>query len=682
MPIYFKRGESKQNQKRPKLPWRRNLTRRGLKPTELEIIRVLKDSNHSNNYSEEERLVRKAINSGHEDEAVYLIERLNPLAPDFGRISSRSAAHLVDIGQHAHASRALSCALAAQNESADYFIRLARLANVLDRRDLERKALVRAFDLEPIAEKLRIRLVDLCLDRGEVSAATRIAEQASQQPPHSDAAFLKWIACLEISGHYNSAEENIRQRIASAGSSDALFLAWGRIVIDQFQQPKKFLAEFHLLVGERKETWVTNLLLGKAYAGINDDAEALLRFDRAVDAAPTQAKAWFELGLFQRRIGMTEASQKSFRHSLALEPHNVTALRHLGLEHRHRYGDANFENVNVALANAHQYSQSSQIEIHYAAAKAFDDVGESATAFAHYARAGRLHRRVVPWNDTRLRKIVKSLQTHATPSWRESARLEGFASDKPVFIVGMPRSGTSLIEQIVAAHPQAYGAGELKVAESVLNGIRVGGVIIETTRQAGSKNPSENSALSLADRGQNYLEELEALAGKEALRITDKMPGNYMWVGLLGAILPQSRFIHCRRHPVDTCLSQFKLHFGAEVPYSYDLRDLGKAYRCYHELMQHWSTVIPPTQLLHLRYEDVVRDLDSTARKLVTFLDLPWSNACLKYWDVKRQVRTASAAQVRQPIYQHSVNRWRQYEKFLKPLLDELGDLVAAYEKE
>ena len=162
MPIYFKRGESKQNQKRPKLPWRRNLTRRGLKPTELEIIRVLKDSNHSNNYSEEERLVRKAINSGHEDEAVYLIERLNPLAPDFGRISSRSAAHLVDIGQHAHASRALSCALAAQNESADYFIRLARLANVLDRRDLERKALVRAFDLEPIAEKLRIRLVDLC----------------------------------------------------------------------------------------------------------------------------------------------------------------------------------------------------------------------------------------------------------------------------------------------------------------------------------------------------------------------------------------------------------------------------------------------------------------------------------------------------------------------------------------
>ena len=648
----------------------------------MEIIRVPKDSNHSNGYSGEERLVRKAINSGHEDEAVYLIGRLNPLAPDFGRVVSRSVAHLVDIGQHAHASRALSCALAAKNESADYFIGLARLANVLDRRDLERKALVRAFDLEPIAEKLRIRLVDLFLDRGEVSAATRIAEQASQQPPHSDAAFLKWIACLEIAGHYDSAEETIRRRMASGESSDALFLAWGRIVIDQLQQPKKFLAEFHLLVGKRKETWVTNLLLGKAYAGINNDAEALLRFDKAVDAAPTQAKAWFEFGLFQRRIGMTEASQKSFRQTLALEPHNIAALRHMGLEHRHQYGDANFQNVNVAIANADQYSRPSQIEIHYAAAKAFDDVGESAAAFAHYARAGRLHKREVPWNDTRLRKIVKSLQTHATPLWRESTRHAGFPSDKPVFIVGMPRSGTSLFEQIIAAHPQAYGAGELKVAESVLNGIRVGDVIIETTRRVGGKDLGENSALSIVDRGKKYVEELEALAGTEALRITDKMPGNYMWVGLLGAILPQSRFIHCRRHPVDTCLSQYKLHFGAEVPYSYDLRDLGKAYRCYHELMQHWSTVIPPTQLLHLRYEDVVRDLDRTARKLITFLDLSWSDACLRYWDVKRQVRTASAAQVRRPIYHHSVNRWRQYEKFLTPLLDELGDLVAAYEKE
>jgi hypothetical protein len=244
----------------------------------------------------------------------------------------------------------------------------------------------------------------------------------------------------------------------------------------------------------------------------------------------------------------------------------------------------------------------------------------------------------------------------------------------------MPRSGTSLIEQIIAAHPDAFGAGELKFADRVLNGIQVGRTAIQTIRDDGVAYANAR-ARTLAGRGLEYLREIETIAGESAVRITDKMPGNYMWAGLLAAILPGARFIHCRRHPVDTCVSQYKLYFGPEVPYSYDLRDLGRTYVAYDELMRHWSSVIPPSRMIDVKYEQVVRDVEGEARKLVAFLDLPWSHSCLAFDKVERQVRTASALQVRRPIYRSSVNRWRADEHFLKPLLDELGNLPAAYDE-
>ena len=245
----------------------------------------------------------------------------------------------------------------------------------------------------------------------------------------------------------------------------------------------------------------------------------------------------------------------------------------------------------------------------------------------------------------------------------------------------MPRSGTTLIEQMISAHPQAQGAGEVKIAEAVLNGIRAGDTAF-TTMPASRHGPSRGTTeLSLGDRGRRYVEDLERLAGPEALRITDKLPGNYMWMGLLSAMLPGSRFIHCRRHPAASCLSHYNLHFGTGLPYSYNLRDLGRAYRCHDELMRHWANVVPSACVLHLRYEDVVRDVNAAQRRIMAFLDLPWEGENLDHRGVDRQVQTASAAQVRRPVYSHAIDRWKRDEAYIAPLLDELGDLAAEYER-
>jgi hypothetical protein len=239
----------------------------------------------------------------------------------------------------------------------------------------------------------------------------------------------------------------------------------------------------------------------------------------------------------------------------------------------------------------------------------------------------------------------------------------------------MPRSGTTLVEDIVARHPDGYGAGELKLGTQVLNGIAMSGTTVRTSS-------GEPKAMAPDERGRAYVAALEASAGTRPTRIVDKLPGNYLWLGPLETILPESYLVHCRRHPIDTCLSQYRLFFGTEIPYSYDLRDLGRAYRVYAEFMDFWTDVLPPGRILDVRYEDLVARPNYESRRLIQHLGLPWTEACLTPSEEPRTVRTASATQVRRPIYADAVGRWRAYERYLAPLLDEVGDLVETYERD
>jgi hypothetical protein len=244
----------------------------------------------------------------------------------------------------------------------------------------------------------------------------------------------------------------------------------------------------------------------------------------------------------------------------------------------------------------------------------------------------------------------------------------GDSSRLPIFVLGMPRSGTTLVEQIIASHPMVHGAGELQTFNDVLLTVRgPDGNVLAYPEFV----PALNAA-ALQKIGTRYVKLIAEQAPK-AERITDKMPSNYYFAGLIHLALPNAKIIHTVRDPVDTCVSCFSKLFTAEQNHTYDLGELGRYYKCYEKLMAHWRRVLPEGTMLDVRYEEVIDDLEAQARRIIAYCGLPWDKNCLSFHETERPVRTASATQVRQPIYKSAVGRWRVYEEQLGPLLRALG---------
>jgi tetratricopeptide (TPR) repeat protein len=380
-------------------------------------------------------------------------------------------------------------------------------------------------------------------------------------------------------------------------------------------------------------------------------------------------------------MGLTKETAEHLDIILKNDPLNTKAMLFKSSIHTYSYGDDDFKKLDFAAAHITNFSVREKLQLHYALAKANDNVGDYATAFEHYRLGGvlnsegRHHREL-----SDLQRIASFIGKAETKALLMEEFDKGCFSKKPIFVVGMPRSGTSLIEQVLSNIEGVYGAGELEYAVSLLHNINFEG--FKLTFVDSRDCFPENQHPSYLERGEKYLELIEALAPKGTKRIIDKSPTNFAWLGYLHLILPNAKFIHSRRHPVETCLSAYRIHFAKGQYWSDDLRTMGKFYRLYTEVMDYWKEILPEGTILDVRYEDVVADLENQSKRMAAYIDMPWSEACLDFHQSKRAVRTASVSQVRQPIYTTSVNRWHKYEPYLKPLLDEIGDLVEAYEKE
>jgi hypothetical protein len=313
-----------------------------------------------------------------------------------------------------------------------------------------------------------------------------------------------------------------------------------------------------------------------------------------------------------------------------------------------------------------------RIDLHFALAKAYADLGRPQDEFERLLAGNKLKRSIVHYEETLVLSELDGARRVFSPEFMRKERGRGEPSAKPIFIVGMPRSGTSLIEQILASHPQVFGAGELTCFERAIGDVRSG--IGEVSHGGVSRYPE--IALQMSDDefqnlGGGYLAAIERLA-PTASHITDKMPTNFVFAGLIHLALPNATIIHTVRDPVDTCISCFSKLFTEGNFHSYDLAELGRYYRHYHTLMAHWHQVLPPGRILDVVYEDIVADLEGAARRIVAHCGLPWDARCLDFHSTERIVRTASAAQVRRPIYANSVGRRRAYQSMLGPLLAEL----------
>ncbi len=392
---------------------------------------------------------------------------------------------------------------------------------------------------------------------------------------------------------------------------------------------------------------------------------------RAIAADGTNALYHSNLGELCRQTGDLADARAAFETAITLKPREPVHYLSLADLMTFRSGDAHLAAMERLTQDIASLPVGAQIQLHFALAKAYDDLGRYDEGFRHLAHGNALNRQQIAYDETQMHNTFERIQATFDRRLIHAKAGAGDRSPVPVFIVGMIRSGTTLIEQILASHPSVHGAGELPDFSRLVQQLRTGPAdSIEYPECVPSL-----SAQRLRDLGRSYSEGLRRRA-PDALRITDKMPSLFMYLGLIHLALPRARIIHVTRSPLDTCLSCFSKLFIQGQHFTYDLGELGRYYRRYTGLMAHWRGLLPPERLLEISYEAVIADLETEARKLVRFCGLPWDPRCIAFHETQRPVRTASAIQVRQPIYRGSQGRWRAYRHHLGPLIAALGDLA------
>jgi tetratricopeptide (TPR) repeat protein len=383
------------------------------------------------------------------------------------------------------------------------------------------------------------------------------------------------------------------------------------------------------------------------------EAEACCR--RALEIDPNYVAAVLLLAELQSDRGQFADAEATYRRALAIEPESPEAWAGLAGLKRMTGADAEWLREAQRIAGL-PLAPRRELPLRYALGKYFDDVADYERAFANYRRANELARMGRPRYDRRLvtEGVDRLIEAYAE-DWVCRPRPRANPSERPVFIVGMPRSGTTLAEQILASHGAVFGAGELPFWNTA------------ASRHAAAGVASDEEAALLSTLADEYLDLLEGLSA-DASRVVDKMPGNSLYLGLLYAALPKARIIHLQRDPLDTCLSIYFQNFSAAHPYANDLEDLAHYYREHVRIMEHWRRTLPPGVMLEVSYEALVHDPQATSQTMMEFIGLPWDAGCLDLQRGTRHVSTFSKWQARQEVSTASVERWRHYERFIGPL--------------
>jgi tetratricopeptide (TPR) repeat protein len=388
---------------------------------------------------------------------------------------------------------------------------------------------------------------------------------------------------------------------------------------------------------------------GEALGACDRHEAAVICFERALELAPDSAVAHYNYGSALTFLGRLDAAVGAFEAAVRLAP-EVPSYRYalMALKPVER-DDPNLAALERMAHMARQYPAWEQAELHIALAQAYDGLGQAERAFAHYVRGNVIKRGLVTYDEATELWRLREIATHFTREFLEKNAAQGNPDPRPVFVIGMPRSGTSLVEQILASHPAMFGAGEQTILSDLVG------------------NGFPTAVIDWHAAGVAYCDRLTALA-PDAERIVDKLPGNFVFAGLIQLALPNARIIHVRRDPLDTCFSCFSKLFAGAVDYSYDLGELGRYYQGYAALMAHWRDVLDPQIFLEVHYEALINDLESEARRMIAHCGLAWDARCLDFHNTRRAVRTASAAQVRRPLYQTSIGRAAAYREWLEPL--------------
>ena len=404
---------------------------------------------------------------------------------------------------------------------------------------------------------------------------------------------------------------------------------------------------------------------GIAFCDMNRFDEALASYDKALDINPAYAQALGNRARVLQYLGKLEEAAATYADALAMDPTMTNVMLDYADAIKVTPDNPHLKTMEVMRHSGVELSDQDVIHLDFALGKAHEDLGNHERSFRHLLSGNALKRSRIYYDEAATLGFFDRIEEIFTEKrMREKESLGGGnPSPAPIFIVGMMRSGSTLVEQILASHPRVHGAGELPDLSRIVNSVRTPDGNPYTYPEFGT----HLDARAIGQFGTHYLNEVRRLA-PDAPFITDKMPSNYHFAGLIHLALPNARIIHTVRDPVDNCISCFSKLFIEEQNYTYDLAELGRYYRHYEKLMTHWKKILPPGRILDVRYEDLVNDFEAQSRRILEHCGLDWDPRCLQFHKTQRPVRTASVSQVRQPIYQNAVGRARGYEKFLGPL--------------
>lgn len=404
---------------------------------------------------------------------------------------------------------------------------------------------------------------------------------------------------------------------------------------------------------------------GTALQELGRFEEALNDFDRALSLRPDFAEARFNKGLLYLMLGREDEARDAFQAGIRLSPSRADFYLSLATCKRFSVGDPLIQTMEN-LAQDEALSIEERIKLRFALGKALRDINEFDRSFGHVLQASTLKRSRLAYAEGPALAFFEHLPAIFSDSRMAEKSGAGHRSPLPVFVIGMPRSGTTLVEQILASHPGAFGAGEIDDFKKAIS-------------KTFSRFPGSLELVSreqLTELGRCYVDNISVLA-PAAERITDKSTQNWPFIGFIHLALPNARIVHVQRDPVDTCLSAFFTLFAEGQAHTYDLGELGRYYRAYATLMAHWRSVLPPGVMLDIQYEELVADFENQARRIIAHCRLEWDEACLAFQKAERAVKTASAFQVRQPLYASSVGRSRPYLPLVQPLIEALGPDIA-----
>lgn len=575
---------------------------------------------------------------GHGEEAVRALRRAVELKPDLGDAWRALADHLHAIGDTEAAD--------------DAYARHLRFST-RDPRLLEAAAALVENRIAVAETLLRAHLRKFPTD---IAAIRMLAEVAARLGRLMDAENLL-ARCLELAPSFTAARQNYASILLKHGKAAQALAEIDRALerdpgnpgyrhlkasalarIGDFDQALQIYADVLATYSGRAKSWMT---YGHALKSAGRQDESIAAYRKSIELAPSLGEAWWSL-----------ANMKTFRFSNA----DLAAMRKelgrtdLGIEDRYHF--------------------------HFSLGKALEDAGDYAASFEQYTLGNRERRRVIRYDADNLANGIRRTKAVLTREFLQARAGWGTSAPDPIFIVGLPRSGSTLLEQILSSHSAVEGTMELPDVIAIAREL-------EGPRRKGEPSQYPEILATMAEGdfralGERYLDQTRVQRREGTPNFVDKMPNNFMHVGLIHLMLPKAKIIDARRHPLACCFSVFKQHFARGQHFSYDLVELGRYYRDYVDLMAHFDAVLPG-RVHRVIYERLIDDTEGEVRRLLEYCGLPFEQSCLRFYENERAVRTASSEQVRRPIYREALDHWRHYEPWLGPLKEALGPALASW---